>query len=105
MDILTLSKIFSVRTGYIYQFIGNELDPSQDPSSELTQKISVLLGKNNFISSVTNINNTFFVYIDEVLPEDNTEFLLLGDVEQSLINFSLQQAEYLKSLNSTQEEQ
>jgi hypothetical protein len=103
MDVLTLAEIFSVRKGYIYRYTGSYLN--QDPAAVVTEQLSLLLKRNDFVSSVTEIKGQAFVYINEIFPEDTetAEFILLGSVEEALTTRSIQQEEYLRSLQPAPE--
>lgn len=104
MDVLTIANIFSVRKGYIYRYTGSYL--SQDPAAAVTERLSLLLRRNDFVSSVTGIQGQIFVYINELFPEDTetTEFFLLGSVEQAINEHASQQEEYLRSLEPPETE-
>ena len=98
MDVLSIANTFSVRKGFIYRFSGNL--NGQNATLAVTEKLSLLLRRNDFISSVVQLQSGIFVYINEQFPEgtETTEFSLLGNIEQAIAAYSLQQEENLKSL-------
>jgi len=99
MDVLTIANTFSVRKGYIYKYTGSYI--SQDPALAVTEQLSLLLKRNDFVSSVTQLQGNIYVYINEAFPEDlvTNDFSLLGNVEQAMEEFNHQQEEYFRSLN------
>jgi hypothetical protein len=105
MDVLTIANTFSVRKGYIYRYTGPNI--SGDPGVSVTEKLSLLLRRNDFVSSVVQFQNNIYVYINEVFPEDlvTDDFSLLGNVEQAMEDFNLRQVEYFKSLEPPPEPQ
>jgi hypothetical protein len=103
MDTFTIANIFSARTGYIYSYTKPTV--GDDIGVEVTEKIADLMGKNNFISSVTRYNGMVYAYISEDFPESvNTdEFVLIGNVEQALKDYSDAQQETLRKLREEAE--
>jgi hypothetical protein len=98
MNLYDVSNVFSVRKGYIYRYNGTYSDG--DPASTVTENLSILLKKNDFISSVIQIQNVVYVYINQAFPEgiESTEFTLLGNVEEIIDEHNRNQEEYLRSI-------
>lgn len=92
MDIFTLAKIFSVWKGCVYAYI--QPISGGDAGVEVTEKISEILGKNDFVSSVTQYNGMIYAYVSEPFPEgvESSDFRFVGDIEQGLREYSDQQA-------------
>jgi len=92
MDIFTLAKIFSVWKGYVYAYVTPI--SGEDAGIEVTEKLSEILGKNDFVSSVTQYNGMIYAYVSEPFPEDaeSEDFRFVGDIEQGLTEYSDQQA-------------
>jgi hypothetical protein len=103
MDLYAISNIFSVRKGYIYRYNGTCGD--HDPAGTVTENLSILLRKNDFVSSVIQIQGVVYVYINQSFPEgiESPEFTLLGNVETAIEEYNLRQEEYLRSLQPTPE--
>lgn len=103
MDTFTIANIFSARKGYIYCY--TKPIESDDIGIEVTEKMADLMGQNNFISSVTRYNGMIYAYISEAFPESvNTDdFVLIGNIEQALKDYSDAQEETLRKLREAAE--
>jgi hypothetical protein len=103
MNILKIAEIFSVRKGYIYKFVGSYTN--NDPASAVTEQLSILLKRNNFVSSVAEVQGKIYVYINEAFPEDTEteDFVLIGNIESAIEENSRKQEEYLRSLEPAPE--
>jgi hypothetical protein len=79
MEIKFLAKAFGVWDGYAYRFSGT-LPEQTDPASFITGKISQLMQRNDFVSSVIELKGHHYVYVKSQLPSSE-EFVLLGDLK------------------------
>jgi len=104
MDIFTLAKIFSVWKGYVYAYV--QPITSEDAGVEVTEKLSEILGKNDFVSSVTQYNGVTYAYVSKSFPEgtESEDFRFVGNIEEGLTEYSDQQAAAMRQQIETEQQ-
>jgi len=74
MDSALLAKIFEEHSGKVYRY------PESDDANAVTDKLAEILGNNTFISRIVEIKEEKFVYVDQDLGEEQTDFVFVADL-------------------------
>lgn len=74
MDSALLVKIFEEHSGKVYLY------PGTDDANAVTDKLAAILGNNTFISRIVEIKEEKYVYVDQDLGEEQTDFVFVADL-------------------------
>jgi len=74
MDLALLTKIFEEHSGKVYRYL------ESGDANAVTDKLATILGNNTFISRIVEIKEEKFVYVDQDLGEEQTDFIFVADL-------------------------
>jgi len=83
MDTTFLAKAFGVWSGWAYRFDG-EIPGGADPSAWITSRASIALEKNDFVSTTTQIQGSYYFYSVDRLPSSDL-FFEIGSLEPTYV--------------------